>query len=194
MARLNSVAGQYISAEAANVQKALVNAVNAPAELLLGHPLYGTGQGGAAANAAANHYANSFNWSESFNTPFGALTLSSKTTGTFYADGPVTTTLSAHVPGASLLWSYGGEFSGGGTTLQFAGVRSPCHSYRSEDGAGQVWKCTSPLARFSLPPNLFRRHGRNTIITAQIRRQPRPFWVLSSPIAAHNSAAFFGNC
>lgn len=119
MARLNSVAGQYISAEAANVQQTLVNAVNAPAELLLGHPLYGTGQGGAAASAAANYYVNSFNRSESFNTPFGALTLSSKTTGTFYVDGPVTTTLSAHVPGASLLWSYGGEFSGGGTTLQF---------------------------------------------------------------------------
>jgi hypothetical protein len=81
--------------------------------------LIGTSRGGANPAAIANYYDNAFNWGESVSTPFGPLTLSSKTTGTFYADGPVTVPLRAHIPGASLLWSYGGDFSGGGTELQF---------------------------------------------------------------------------
>ena len=194
MARLNSVAGQYISAEPANVQKALVNAVNAPAELLLGHPLYGTGQGGAAANAAANHYANSFNWSESFNTPFGALTLSSKTTGAFYADGPVTTTLSAHVPVLLCCGRMVANFRAAGRLCNSRGYGHRAILTGRRMGRGKSGNAHPLWRDFRFPRNLFRRHGRNTIITAQIRRQPRPFWVLSSPIAAHNSAAFFGNC
>jgi hypothetical protein len=121
VARLTAGVGQYVSAEAANVQQTLVNAVNAPAEVLLGHPLIGTGQGVAAANpgAVVTSIANSFNWSTSLTTPLGSYTLSSTTTGTFYVDGPVTVTIHATFPAGFLLWSYGGEFSGGGTVLQF---------------------------------------------------------------------------
>jgi hypothetical protein len=51
---LNGGAAQYVSAELTNAQQTLANAVNGPAEALLGHPLIGTGQGtaGAAANPA----------------------------------------------------------------------------------------------------------------------------------------------
>ena len=49
---LSGGTAQYVSTEVANAQQALVNAVNAPAQALLGQPLIG-GLGGAAANAAA---------------------------------------------------------------------------------------------------------------------------------------------
>ncbi len=48
---LNGGAAQYVSAELTNAQQTLANAVNGPAEALLGHPLIGTG-GAAAANPA----------------------------------------------------------------------------------------------------------------------------------------------
>jgi hypothetical protein len=47
---LNGGAAQYVSAELTNAQETLANAVNAPAQALLGHPLIGTGA--AAANPA----------------------------------------------------------------------------------------------------------------------------------------------
>jgi len=50
---LRGGAAQYVSTEAANVQQTLANTVNAPARALLGHPLFGTGQG-TAGSAAAN--------------------------------------------------------------------------------------------------------------------------------------------
>ena len=40
---LNSSASQYLSTEAANAEQSLLNAVNSPAQALLGHPLTGTG-------------------------------------------------------------------------------------------------------------------------------------------------------
>jgi PE family len=49
---LNGGMAQYVSTEAANAQQMLVNAVNAPTQSLLGHPLIGTGQGASAANPA----------------------------------------------------------------------------------------------------------------------------------------------
>ena len=45
---LNAGAGSYVSTEVANAQQSLVNAVNAPSQALLGHPLIGPGSGGAA--------------------------------------------------------------------------------------------------------------------------------------------------
>jgi PE family len=42
---LNAGTAQYVSAEAANVQLNLLNALNAPGEALLGQPLVGTGAG-----------------------------------------------------------------------------------------------------------------------------------------------------
>jgi hypothetical protein len=48
---LNGGAAQYLNTEVANVRQTLVNAVNAPAQVLLGHPLIGTGQRAAATPA-----------------------------------------------------------------------------------------------------------------------------------------------
>jgi PE family len=42
---LNSGASQYLSTEAANAEQSLLNAVNSPAQALLGHSLIGTGTG-----------------------------------------------------------------------------------------------------------------------------------------------------
>jgi hypothetical protein len=44
---LNSGASQYLSTEAANAEQSLLNAVNSPAQALLGHSLMGTGTAGA---------------------------------------------------------------------------------------------------------------------------------------------------
>jgi hypothetical protein len=44
---LSGSAGQYLSAEVANAEQALLNAVNAPAQLLLGHSSPGTGAAAA---------------------------------------------------------------------------------------------------------------------------------------------------
>ncbi len=46
---LNSSASQYLSTEAANAEQSLLNAVNSPAQALLGHSLMGTGTGTAGA-------------------------------------------------------------------------------------------------------------------------------------------------
>lgn len=43
---LNAGAGSYASAEAANVQQTLLNAINAPTQTLLGRPLIGNGADG----------------------------------------------------------------------------------------------------------------------------------------------------
>lgn len=45
---LNAGAGSYASAEAANVQQTLLNAINAPTQTLLGRPLIGNGGAGGA--------------------------------------------------------------------------------------------------------------------------------------------------
>jgi hypothetical protein len=50
---LNAGAGSYAGTEVANAQQSLVNAVNAPSQALLGHPLIGTGTGRLAAALAA---------------------------------------------------------------------------------------------------------------------------------------------
>jgi len=71
---------QYLSAEAANAQGALLNAVNAPAETLLGHPLIGTGTAAASALRTATSAATSpidpeLNYSFDYPTPFGPISL-----------------------------------------------------------------------------------------------------------------------
>lgn len=50
---LNGAAAEYFSAETANVQQILVDAVNAPAQALFGHPVLGAGAAGPALPAAA---------------------------------------------------------------------------------------------------------------------------------------------
>ncbi len=49
---LNAGADSYVSTEVANAQQSLVNAVNAPSQALLGHPLLGTGTGVAGSQNA----------------------------------------------------------------------------------------------------------------------------------------------
>ena len=56
---LNGGAAQYLNTEIANAQQTVVNAVNTPAQAMLGQPLIGTGQwavGAAAANPAASGF------------------------------------------------------------------------------------------------------------------------------------------
>ena len=50
---LNSGASQYLSTEAGNAEQSLLNAVNSPAQALLGHPLTGTGAETATGTAGA---------------------------------------------------------------------------------------------------------------------------------------------
>jgi hypothetical protein len=54
---LNGGAAQYLNTEVANAEQTLVNAVNTPAQALLGHPLIGTGTGHGPTGAATAHNA-----------------------------------------------------------------------------------------------------------------------------------------
>jgi len=109
---------QYLSAEAANAQGALLNAVNAPAEALLGHPLIGTGTTAASALPTATSAAISpidpdlsfqaFNYP----TPFGPITLTVNgteflgvadiTAGSFSVPRPLALALAAVGPVANV--------------------------------------------------------------------------------------------
>lgn len=90
---LNGGAAQYVSTEAANVQRTLANAVNAPAQALLGHPLIGTGQGmaGAAANAADTVDLFGFNY------PLGPFGVSLNVNEASFIDGGLALTGNAAV-------------------------------------------------------------------------------------------------
>ncbi len=83
---LNGGAAQYLSAEAANVRQTLADAVNAPAEAVLGHPLMGTGQGVAVAAANAADTIGPGGGID-INYPFGPFGLSLSATPTFISDG-----------------------------------------------------------------------------------------------------------
>ena len=68
--------GQYLSAEAANVQQTLLNAVNAPAGALLGRPLIGVGAGEGIVPAATSLLAAEFSDPVfSYQTPLGPIVL-----------------------------------------------------------------------------------------------------------------------
>jgi PE family len=84
---LNGGAAQYLSTEAANAQQTLANAVNAPAQALLGHPLIGTGQGTAATAAAtlADTITNPDFFS--INSPFGPFGVSVNFNQTSFTNG-----------------------------------------------------------------------------------------------------------
>jgi hypothetical protein len=98
---LSAGAGQYLSAEAANVQQTLANAVNAPAQALSG------GQS-AVANAAANAAAFPSSVTQTINTFLGPVTFSvtgggsilNNTTGPFW--GSATGTLPGGLGGLAV--------------------------------------------------------------------------------------------
>ncbi|QUR67426.1 PE family protein [Mycobacterium spongiae] len=79
---LNGGAAAYVGAEAANAQQAVLNAVNAPTQALLGHPLVGTGPAGAAAAMAEEITPNTQN----FNIPLGPFQVSASFTGPFFGE------------------------------------------------------------------------------------------------------------
>ncbi len=105
---MNGGAAQYLNTEIANVQQTLLNAINAPAQTLLGHPMIGTAQGPAAAPAQAE---------TTITTPFGPVTLSaSDVSGPAPGDsGPVGLTLNATTPLGSASLSLAGWQSFWGT-------------------------------------------------------------------------------
>lgn len=84
---LRGGAAAYASAEAANVQQTVVNAVNAPAQALLGHPLIGPETVGSSAAAVSFGFgplllagsdpllAVPFSYPASLPTPFGPVTM-----------------------------------------------------------------------------------------------------------------------
>lgn len=89
---LNGGAAQYLNTEVANAEQTAINAVNTPAQALLGHPLIatGAGQGPAAAGTTdftsstrqygpvtvtATSTANSSTLDAYIGTPFGSLSL-----------------------------------------------------------------------------------------------------------------------
>ncbi|WP_082969002.1 PE family protein [Mycobacterium sp. E2699] len=81
---LNGGAAQYVNTELANARQTLINAVNTPAQALLGHPVLGTGQG-AAANAA-DTITPSFQGSN-FNFPVGPFDVTGGFGQVAFADG-----------------------------------------------------------------------------------------------------------
>ncbi|MGA7054967.1 MAG: PE family protein [Mycobacterium sp.] len=110
VATLNAGVGQYINAEAANVQQTLVSAVNTPAQLLLGHPLIGTGSGAAAASPA-----------QTVNTRIGSISISTTVTGSLLSpgtDGLFAQTATLSTPLGNALVSVNGTASGSGTAYQ----------------------------------------------------------------------------
>jgi hypothetical protein len=88
---LNAGAAQYLSAEAANVQQTLLNALNAPSEALLGQPLVGTGAGlTAAADSVINTPFSMTVYNQP--TPFGPIVLTINGYGSLLPPGGVTVT------------------------------------------------------------------------------------------------------
>lgn len=88
---LNAGTAEYLSAEAANVQQTLLNALNGPSEALLGQPLGGTGAGLPA--AAASIVNTPFSMTV-YNqpTPFGPIVLTMNGYGSVIPPGGVTVT------------------------------------------------------------------------------------------------------
>ncbi|HTY33272.1 PE family protein [Mycobacterium sp.] len=84
---LNGGAAQYVNTEVANARQTLVNALNAPARALLGHPVAESGQGaaGAAANVA-DAVTTDFQGS-SFNFPVGPFDVSGSFGQASFLDG-----------------------------------------------------------------------------------------------------------
>jgi hypothetical protein len=113
---MNGGAAQYVNAELANAQQTAVDAVNAPAQALLGHPLIttGAGQGAAAANTPGVVF--------SLDTPFGPIQLSELVvSGDPFANGPHTFTSGLTSPFFSLAAIDNVTVSGGGSVLQYTG-------------------------------------------------------------------------
>ncbi|OBG24331.1 PE family protein [Mycobacterium sp. 852002-51057_SCH5723018] len=88
---LNAGMAQYVSAEAANVQQNLLNALNAPSEALLGQPLVGTGAG--LLDAVTSVIDPTFSMPVYYQpTPFGPIVLTMSGTASLLGVGGVTVT------------------------------------------------------------------------------------------------------
>jgi hypothetical protein len=123
---LNAGIGQYVSAEVANVQQTLMNAVNAPAQALLGRPLIGTGQS-VAGTAAATAAAFQSSTTQTINTLIGPITFTATGSGSILngTDGPFTGGATGTTPLGNFAISLSGNALDGpggvGTELQITG-------------------------------------------------------------------------
>lgn len=102
---LGGSAAQYVNAEIANAQQTLVNAINAPAQALLGHPLIGPG---GVAPAQAIHE------SSTIPTPFGPITITQdaifpEVGPPDFGTGPILAAINASTPLGPLSWSINGR-------------------------------------------------------------------------------------
>lgn len=112
---LSGGAAQYVSSEIANAQQTLVNAINAPAQALLGHPLI---QSAAAVNPAAATTEVSY-----IDTPFGRIGLTQTFIAPDNGNGPVSGAISATTPLGNASFSINGNVSSSVTqsTLSYTG-------------------------------------------------------------------------
>ncbi len=120
---LGAGAAQYVAAEAANAGQALADAINGPAQTLLGHPLIGAGQGGLA--AVAESMSGTQSWS--LDTPFGSWPVNQivnvVTTGSPPTGGQLTETTTVTTPLGNAGLTLGGsvQFGTSPETWQLTG-------------------------------------------------------------------------
>ncbi|OBK28552.1 hypothetical protein A5634_20230 [Mycobacterium asiaticum] len=109
---LNGGAAKYVSAEIGNAQQALVNAINGPAQALLGHPLIGNAAPAAATSSVS-----------SIDTPFGPIAITQTATMPDTGNGPLSMTMSASTPIGPASLSINGQMTTSQTlgTLQLTG-------------------------------------------------------------------------
>lgn len=104
---LSGGAAQYVNAEIANAQQTLVNAINAPAQALLGHPLIGPGGVAPAATMTET---------STIPTPFGPISITQ--TGTFpdNGNGPLLAAINASTPLGPASFSINGNLATNATS------------------------------------------------------------------------------
>lgn len=136
---LNAGAGSYASAEAANVQQTLLNAINAPTQTLLGRPLIGNGaDGGPGQNGGPGGllYGNGGNGGAGDTAnPNGGNGGSAGLIGNGGAGGAGAAT-GAGGAGGNGGWLYGNGGPGGAAGLGTAGGVSPAGG---AGGAAGLW-------------------------------------------------------
>ncbi len=100
---LNGGAAQYLSTEIANAAHTLANAVNTPAQALLGHPLIGTGQSNAVAATVVHGGSKLFPTTTTTDTmPYGTGGAQTQVTNSVVLPnlGPLANAVATYVPGS----------------------------------------------------------------------------------------------
>ncbi len=146
---LNAGAGSYASAEAANVQQTLLNAINAPTQTLLGRPLIGNGaDGGPGQNGGPGGllYGNGGNGGAGDTAnPNGGNGGSAGLIGNGGAGGAGAAT-GAGGAGGNGGWLYGNGGPGGAAGLGTAGASAPPAGPAGPPGCGAMAGPAGPAA------------------------------------------------